>query len=199
MPFMQRITWSGIAMHLGVVPGHPASHGCIRLPAEFAAKLWGLTKIGERVVISPQDVTPVEFEHPLLPAAEDADSGGSQQSRAAVDSPQAPLSPPPSRRQSIRVNTPSNSRSRPRPQQLRRPRAVKEASAVVGVKRQEAARSATELRAAEAAHASAQSKGDAAARAYEAASAIAAIRQQESRLGGGAQCGRGQCLGPSEG
>ncbi len=68
MPFMQRITWSGIAMHLGVVPGHPASHGCIRLPAGFAAKLWGLTKIGERVVISPQDVTPVEFTHPLLPA-----------------------------------------------------------------------------------------------------------------------------------
>ena len=44
MPFMQRITWSGIAMHLGVVPGHPASHGCIRLPAAFAAKLWGMTR-----------------------------------------------------------------------------------------------------------------------------------------------------------
>ena len=68
MPFMQRITWSGIAMHLGVVPGHPASHGCIRLPAAFAAKLWGMTRIGERVVISPNDVIPAEFEHPLLPA-----------------------------------------------------------------------------------------------------------------------------------
>ncbi|RNJ51430.1 L,D-transpeptidase family protein [Methylocystis hirsuta] len=68
MPFMQRITWSGIAMHLGVVPGHPASHGCIRLPAAFAAKLWGMTRIGERVVISPHDVFPAEFEHPLLPA-----------------------------------------------------------------------------------------------------------------------------------
>ena len=68
MPFMQRITWSGIAMHLGVVPGHPASHGCIRLPAEFAAKLWGLTRLGERVVISPQEVTPIEFTHPMLPA-----------------------------------------------------------------------------------------------------------------------------------
>ncbi len=68
MPFMQRVTWSGIAMHLGVVPGHPASHGCIRLPAAFAAKLWGMTRIGERVVISPHDVFPAEFEHPLLPA-----------------------------------------------------------------------------------------------------------------------------------
>ncbi|PPD16170.1 MAG: hypothetical protein CTY30_08205, partial [Methylocystis sp.] len=68
MPFMQRITWSGIAMHLGVVPGHPASHGCIRLPAAFAAKLWGMTRIGERVVITPHDVFPTEFEHPLLPA-----------------------------------------------------------------------------------------------------------------------------------
>jgi lipoprotein-anchoring transpeptidase ErfK/SrfK len=68
MPFMQRITWSGIAMHLGVVPGHPASHGCIRLPAAFAAKLWGMTRIGERVVISPHDVSPSEFDHPLLPA-----------------------------------------------------------------------------------------------------------------------------------
>lgn len=67
MPFMQRLTWSGIAMHLGVVPGHPASHGCVRLPAEFATKLWGMTRIGERVVIAPYDVTPTAFSHPLLP------------------------------------------------------------------------------------------------------------------------------------
>jgi L,D-transpeptidase catalytic domain len=67
MPFMQRITWSGIALHLGVVPGYPASHGCIRLPASFAQKLWGMTKIGERVVIAPHEVAPVEFSHPLLP------------------------------------------------------------------------------------------------------------------------------------
>ena len=68
MPFMQRVTWSGVAMHLGVVPGYPASHGCIRLPSGFAQQLWGLTKIGERVVISRRDITPVEFAHPLLPA-----------------------------------------------------------------------------------------------------------------------------------
>jgi len=67
MPFMQRITWSGIALHLGVVPGYPASHGCIRLPAGFAEKLWGMTKIGERVVVSPHEVSPSEISHPLLP------------------------------------------------------------------------------------------------------------------------------------
>src|SRR5947207_1351675 len=67
MPFMQRITWSGVALHLGVVPGYPASHGCIRLPAGFAQKLWGMTKIGERVVVSPHEVAPAEISHPLLP------------------------------------------------------------------------------------------------------------------------------------
>ncbi|MGZ9115498.1 MAG: L,D-transpeptidase family protein [Methylocystis sp.] len=97
MPFMQRITWSGIAMHLGVVPGHPASHGCIRLPAAFAAKLWGMTRIGERVVITPHDVFPAEFEHPLLPAPmmraseKGAPGGDSQQSpNVAADRPAQP-------------------------------------------------------------------------------------------------------------
>ncbi|ARN82617.1 L,D-transpeptidase family protein [Methylocystis bryophila] len=69
MPYMQRVTWSGVAMHVGVVTGHPASHGCIRLPAAFAVKLWGMTKIGERVVISPYDVAPEGFSSPLLPVA----------------------------------------------------------------------------------------------------------------------------------
>lgn len=67
MPFMQRITWSGVAMHLGVVPGYPASHGCIRLPAGSAQRLWGLTKVGERVVISPHEIAPTEIAHPMLP------------------------------------------------------------------------------------------------------------------------------------
>ncbi len=69
MPYMQRVTWSGVAMHVGVVTGHPASHGCIRLPAAFAVKLWGMTKIGERVIITPNDVTPEGFSSPLLPVA----------------------------------------------------------------------------------------------------------------------------------
>jgi lipoprotein-anchoring transpeptidase ErfK/SrfK len=90
MPFMQRVTWSGIAMHLGVVPGHPASHGCIRLPAAFAAKLWGMTRIGERVVISPHDVFPAEFEHPLLPAPKMRASAEAEKGAPAADS-QHPL------------------------------------------------------------------------------------------------------------
>jgi chemotaxis protein histidine kinase CheA len=69
MPYMQRITWSGIALHLGVVPGYPASHGCIRLPAGFAERLWGMTKVSERVIVAPHEVAPAEFAHPLLPVA----------------------------------------------------------------------------------------------------------------------------------
>ena len=52
MPFMQRITWTGIALHAGVLPGHPASHGCVRLPIAFAQRLFELTDIGMRVVIA---------------------------------------------------------------------------------------------------------------------------------------------------
>ena len=66
MPYMQRITWSGIALHAGVVPGHPASHGCIRLTNDFAIRLWHLTKRGTRVIIAPDDVQPVEIANPHL-------------------------------------------------------------------------------------------------------------------------------------
>ena len=68
MPYMQRITWSGIALHAGVVPGHPASHGCIRLPNQFAVELWGMTRVGARVVVVPDDASVYDIEHPLLPA-----------------------------------------------------------------------------------------------------------------------------------
>jgi hypothetical protein len=66
MPYMQRITWSGVALHLGVVPGHPASHGCIRLPEAFARQLWVTTKLGARVLIVRDEVAPVPFEHERL-------------------------------------------------------------------------------------------------------------------------------------
>ena len=55
MPFMQRITNSGVALHAGQLPGHPASHGCLRLPAGFAAKLFGATKVGTTVMIAEPD------------------------------------------------------------------------------------------------------------------------------------------------
>jgi hypothetical protein len=66
MPFMQRITWSGIALHAGVVPGYPASHGCVRLPYKVAENLFDLTQRGMRVVLVRQDMSPVEFSHPAL-------------------------------------------------------------------------------------------------------------------------------------
>ena len=66
MPFMQRLTWSGIALHAGQLPGYPASHGCVRMPENFAQRLFPLTKIGMRVVVAYDDTTPVEITHPLL-------------------------------------------------------------------------------------------------------------------------------------
>src|SRR4030088_3516452 len=68
MPYMQRITWSGVAMHAGVLPGYPASHGCIRMPMAFAVKMWGWTKMGARVLVTPGEMTPAGFSHPLLVA-----------------------------------------------------------------------------------------------------------------------------------
>jgi L,D-transpeptidase catalytic domain len=67
MPYMQRITWSGVALHAGVVPGYPASHGCIRLKPRFATELWHMTKVGARVVIAPDDVAARELAHAALP------------------------------------------------------------------------------------------------------------------------------------
>jgi hypothetical protein len=68
MPYMQRITWSGVAMHTGPLPGYAASHGCIRLPNEFAARLWTWTKMGTRVIVAPGEVSPTNFTHPKLVA-----------------------------------------------------------------------------------------------------------------------------------
>jgi hypothetical protein len=66
MPNMQRITWNGVALHGGPLPGYAASHGCVRMPFGFAEKLFEKTHIGMRVIISPEDAEPVEFSHPAL-------------------------------------------------------------------------------------------------------------------------------------
>src|SRR5580704_2172853 len=66
MPNMHRITWSGIALHGGPLPGYPASHGCVRMPYDFADKLWDKTRVGMRVIIAPNDAEPVAFTHPAL-------------------------------------------------------------------------------------------------------------------------------------
>jgi L,D-transpeptidase catalytic domain len=66
MPFMQRITWTGIALHAGALPGHPASHGCIRLPMAFAQQLFSLTDLGMRVLLVRDDMAPSDIAHPAL-------------------------------------------------------------------------------------------------------------------------------------
>lgn len=67
MPFMQRLTWSGIALHQsGRVPSQPASHGCIRLPAGFAGELFKYTNSGMHVVVANEDTKPYAISHPFL-------------------------------------------------------------------------------------------------------------------------------------
>jgi hypothetical protein len=66
MPNMQRITWNGVALHGGPLPGYAASHGCVRMPYDFAENLFDKTWIGMRVIISPNDAAPVDFSHPAL-------------------------------------------------------------------------------------------------------------------------------------
>jgi hypothetical protein len=66
MPNMQRLTWNGIALHGGPLPGYAASHGCIRMPYGFAEKLFDKTWIGMRVIVSPMDAAPVDFSDKAL-------------------------------------------------------------------------------------------------------------------------------------
>lgn len=80
MPYMQRITWSGIALHQGVVPGYPASHGCIRLPGHFARKLFKFTEMGAHVIVTrdKEQASPIPLKHaslfqPAEPLSEEAE------------------------------------------------------------------------------------------------------------------------------
>lgn len=77
MPYMQRLTWRGIALHAGQLPGYPASHGCIRLPDGFARLLYGVTKLGMTVVITEKEAIPRIAPTPsLTSAADDRDDFG---------------------------------------------------------------------------------------------------------------------------
>jgi L,D-transpeptidase catalytic domain len=66
MPYMERLTWSGIALHAGNLPGYPASHGCIRLPLDFAHALFGITQLGAAVIIADGHSEPADVVHPGL-------------------------------------------------------------------------------------------------------------------------------------
>jgi hypothetical protein len=83
MPFMQRLTWSGVALHAGKLPGYPASHGCIRLPYAVAEQMFGLLRLGARVVVTHDPVTPQAIAHTALP----------QPRTTHVPSPEAPRVP----------------------------------------------------------------------------------------------------------
>jgi hypothetical protein len=83
MPHMQRLTWSGIALHGGPLPGYPASHGCVRMPYDFAERLFDATKLGMRVIVAPNDVAPALFTHPALWSSPTPGSGAVAAARAA--------------------------------------------------------------------------------------------------------------------
>jgi L,D-transpeptidase catalytic domain len=82
MPHMQRLTWSGVALHGGRLPGYPASHGCVRMPYDFAERLFDVTKLGMRVIVAPNDVAPVSIVHPALFQPK-PDAGAATAARAA--------------------------------------------------------------------------------------------------------------------
>ena len=88
MPYMQRINWEGVALHAGELPGYPASHGCIRLPYDFALRLWQTTKIGARVIVSSDGVVPIEISHPRLFVPEP------EEERMSVAKQEANVAPP---------------------------------------------------------------------------------------------------------
>ena len=162
MPYMQRITWSGIALHAGVIPGYPASHGCIRLPHHFAAELWGMTKMGARVIVAPEDTAAVELVSPRLPlpTLTPAPEGTSDQAKPELVS--MALGGP----RTEGVDAPKSATPRLL-NPLERARAAKTRTAAAALATGKAAKAATEL---------------SAARAAQANKAIAGLRNAELAL-----------------
>ena len=74
MPNMNRLTWSGVALHAGQLPGYPASHGCVRLPIEFSKLLFTITHVGTPVIIANEHTQPTQVTHPGLVLAQDAET-----------------------------------------------------------------------------------------------------------------------------
>lgn len=92
MPYMQRLTWQGVALHAGKLPGYPASHGCIRLPAGFAKLLYGATRLGMTVVITDEKVTPRIAPAPAIVTPVRGETASSGYQWHPEKSPQGPLS-----------------------------------------------------------------------------------------------------------
>ena len=85
MPYMQRLTWDGIALHGGALPGHPASHGCVRLPLEFARLLFAETRHGDTVVVADTKAFPASLAHPSVLAPVDSHGGAALPAQAPPD------------------------------------------------------------------------------------------------------------------
>ncbi len=93
MPYMQRITWSGIAMHAGPRPGYPASHGCIRLPEDFAIWLFHATKVGARVIVTREPAPPADIASPKLFVPPKLAGGTTKMAMSAPAAPSAAAQP----------------------------------------------------------------------------------------------------------
>ena len=78
MPYTQRLTWDGVALHAGGLPGYPSSHGCVHLPSVFAESLFGVSPMGMTVVVVNAQTAPVEVARPAAVAPVDAASGQEQ-------------------------------------------------------------------------------------------------------------------------
>ena len=92
MPYMQRLTWQGVALHAGKLPGYPASHGCIRLPPAFAKLLYGVTSLGMTVVITEGGAQPMAAAGPELLAALTSPAAAGARDWAPAKSPTGPVS-----------------------------------------------------------------------------------------------------------
>lgn len=93
MPYMERLTWYGVALHAGHLPGYPASHGCIRMPAAFAKLLYGSTKLGMTVVVADVPAAPRVAPAPMIVSEGPADeTSNSAISWAPEKSPNGPVS-----------------------------------------------------------------------------------------------------------
>jgi hypothetical protein len=84
MPYMERLTWTGIALHAGNLPGYPASHGCIRLPLEFSRLLFELDPVGTTVVIADEHSGPHEAAHPGAVLSPDLDAAAGHPGSAGL-------------------------------------------------------------------------------------------------------------------
>ena len=192
MPHMQRITWSGIALHGGVLPGHPASHGCVRLPYEFAGHLFDVTWLGMRVIVAPSDATPVAITHPALfpskpgegalAAARAAQAAGEAARKADQASLAAAMASREAARATVPVRAAENMKLRVEAQLASAERAAASAGSAEEKKQAEDAKANAAARAAElevqlaAAKAELQPKLDTVARAREAAVAAGTAR-----------------------